>query len=392
MTKLFMFEKPLGMRDTLPVLYEAKMNTRNRMMKEIQGWGFQFLETPALEYYETVGEASAILDQQLFKLLDQQGHTLVLRPDMTAPIARVAAAKLLKQHSPLRLAYSANVYRAQQREGGRPAEFEQIGVECIGDPTISADAETITLLASALEKAGLQHFQISLGHIGFVQDVFINILGNEERASICRKFLYEKNYVGYREHVKSLPLSSIDKGRLLQLLTLRGRENVLEKAEGLLEENQGKQALNQLKELWQQLKEYDVEHFVTFDLTLVSHMSYYTGILFEIYANNIGFPIGNGGRYDRLFEKFGWNSPATGFAIRIDRLLEALGEPESLQPISCILFSLERKKEAILTAKEMRSEGKRVVLQDINGVSDLDLFTKSYAQVEYFLGTRKEES
>ncbi|WP_225434166.1 ATP phosphoribosyltransferase regulatory subunit [Peribacillus tepidiphilus] len=391
-TKLFMFEKPLGMRDTLPVLYEAKMNTRNRMMKEIQGWGFQFLETPALEYYETVGEASAILDQQLFKLLDQQGHTLVLRPDMTAPIARVAAAKLLKQHSPLRLAYSANVYRAQQREGGRPAEFEQIGVECIGDPTISADAETITLLASALEKAGLQHFQISLGHIGFVQDVFINILGNEERASICRKFLYEKNYVGYREHVKSLPLSSIDKGRLLQLLTLRGRENVLEKAEGLLEENQGKQALNQLKELWQQLKEYDVEHFVTFDLTLVSHMSYYTGILFEIYANNIGFPIGNGGRYDRLFEKFGWNSPATGFAIRIDRLLEALGEPESLQPISCILFSLERKKEAILTAKEMRSEGKRVVLQDINGVSDLDLFTKSYAQVEYFLGTRKEES
>ncbi len=392
MTKLFMFEKPLGMRDTLPVLYEAKMNTRNRMMKEIQGWGFQFLETPALEYYETVGEASAILDQQLFKLLDQQGHTLVLRPDMTAPIARVAAAKLLKQHSPLRLAYSANVYRAQQREGGRPAEFEQIGVECIGDPTISADAETIALLASALEKAGLQHFQISLGHIGFVQDVFINILGNEERASICRKFLYEKNYVGYREHVKSLPLSSIDKGRLLQLLTLRGRENVLEKAEELLEENQGKQALNQLKELWQQLKEYDVEHFVTFDLTLVSHMSYYTGILFEIYANNIGFPIGNGGRYDRLFEKFGWNSPATGFAIRIDRLLEALGEPESLQPISCILFSSERKKEAILTAKEMRSEGKRVVLQDINGVSNLDLFTKSYAQVEYFLGTRKEES
>jgi ATP phosphoribosyltransferase regulatory subunit len=391
-TKLFMFEKPLGMRDTLPVLYEAKMNTRNRMMKEIQGWGFQFLETPALEYYETVGEASAILDQQLFKLLDQQGHTLVLRPDMTAPIARVAAAKLLKQHSPLRLAYSANVYRAQQREGGRPAEFEQIGVECIGDPTISADAETIALLASALEKAGLQHFQISLGHIGFVQDVFINILGNEERASICRKFLYEKNYVGYREHVKSLPLSSIDKGRLLQLLTLRGRENVLEKAEELLEENQGKQALNQLKELWQQLKEYDVEHFVTFDLTLVSHMSYYTGILFEIYANNIGFPIGNGGRYDRLFEKFGWNSPATGFAIRIDRLLEALGEPESVQPISCILFSSERKKEAILTAKEMRSEGKRVVLQDINGVSDLDLFTKSYAQVEYFLGTRKEES
>ena len=99
MTKLFMFEKPLGMRDTLPLLYEAKMSVRNKMLREINSWGYQLLETPALEYYETVGEASAILDQQLFKLLDQQGHTLVLRPDMTAPIARVAASKLLKVFS-----------------------------------------------------------------------------------------------------------------------------------------------------------------------------------------------------------------------------------------------------------------------------------------------------
>ena len=104
-----------------------------RISEEMKRWGYQFIETPALEYYDTVGAASAILDQQLFKLLDQQGHTLVLRPDMTSPIARVAASKLLKEELPLRLAYSANVYRAQQREGGRPAEFEQIGVECIGD-------------------------------------------------------------------------------------------------------------------------------------------------------------------------------------------------------------------------------------------------------------------
>ncbi|PJN91238.1 ATP phosphoribosyltransferase regulatory subunit, partial [Bacillus sp. mrc49] len=94
MTKPFMFEKPLGMRDTLPVLYETKVKARNEMSDEIKKWGYQFIETPALEYHETIGEASAILDQQLFKLLDSEGHTLVLRPDMTAPIARVAASKL----------------------------------------------------------------------------------------------------------------------------------------------------------------------------------------------------------------------------------------------------------------------------------------------------------
>ena len=105
-----MFEKPLGMRDTLPELYETKHQTRTLIGNEIKKWGYQFIETPALEYYETVGVASAILDQQLFKLLDQQGHTLVLRPDMTSPIARVAASKLLKEDMPIRLAYSANVY------------------------------------------------------------------------------------------------------------------------------------------------------------------------------------------------------------------------------------------------------------------------------------------
>lgn len=170
MTKPFMFEKPLGMRDTLPVLYETKVSARNKMSNEIKKWGYQFIETPALEYYETIGEASAILDQQLFKLLDSQGHTLVLRPEMTAPIARVAASKLLKQQIPLRLAYSANVYRAQQREGGRPAEFEQIGIECIGNKSISADAEMIALLADVLKAAGLQEFKISIGHIGFYKN------------------------------------------------------------------------------------------------------------------------------------------------------------------------------------------------------------------------------
>ena len=158
-----MFEKPLGMRDTLPDLYETKKRLRTAIEVEMLRWGYQFIETPALEYYETVGAASAILDEYLFKLLDKQGHTLVLRPDMTAPIARVAASKLLKDGLPLRLAYSANVYRAQQREGGRPAEFEQIGIECISDDTVSADAEVIALMISSLQAAGLKNSDRPVG-------------------------------------------------------------------------------------------------------------------------------------------------------------------------------------------------------------------------------------
>ncbi|MCS0656017.1 ATP phosphoribosyltransferase regulatory subunit [Cytobacillus firmus] len=392
MSRLFMFEKPLGMRDTLPDLYERKAAVRTSIQEEMKRWGYQFIETPALEYYETVGAASAILDQQLFKLLDQQGHTLVLRPDMTAPIARVAASRLLKDELPIRLAYSANVYRAQQREGGRPAEFEQIGVECIGDHTISADGEGMALMISALKEAGLRNFQLSAGHIGFVRDFFQQILGTEERVENLTRFLYEKNYVGYREHVKSLALSSIDKQRLLDFLKLRGGEEVIEIAYGILENGTGKKALAELEQLWSIMRDYGQEGTVKFDLTLVSHMSYYTGILFEVYAGNVGFPIGNGGRYDLLLQKFGKDTGATGFAIRLDRLLEALEDSNEAEPVYCILYSPERRKEAFDFAKEERSAGKKVVLQDISGVKDIDACTSQYEDITFLVGKAGKES
>ena len=392
MSRLFMFEKPLGMRDTLPDLYSRKQKIRTAIEDEMKRWGYQFLETPTLEYYETIGTNSAILDQQLFKLLDQQGHTLVLRPEMTTPIARVAASRLLKNNLPIRLAYDANVFRAQQREGGRPAEFEQIGVECIGDYTISADGEGIALMVSSLKESGLENFQISIGHVGFVHTFFLQILGTEERVEALTRFLYEKNYVGYREHVKGLALSSIDKQRLIDFLKLRGQSEIFELAYSLLENDQGREAVVELEQLWKIMTDYNLEEKVKFDLTLVSHMSYYTGILFEVYAGNVGFPIGNGGRYDMLLEKFGKATGATGFAIRIDRLLEALGDQSEKDPVTCVLFSPERRKEAYQYAKEQRESGKHIILQDINGVKDIDICTNYFDDIVFLVGKAGKEA
>ncbi len=391
MSRLFMFEKPLGMRDTLPDLYEKKHHVRSQIEETIKLWGYSFIETPTLEYYETVGAASAINDQQLFKLLDKEGHTLVLRPDMTSPIARVAASKLLEEDIPVRLAYTANVFRAQQREGGRPAEFEQIGVECLNDNTVSCDGEIIALLIASLIKAGLKDFQISVGHVGFAQELFMQIVGTNGRATALRKLLYEKNYVGYRDFVNSLQLSSIDKKRLIEFLQLRGGEEVIGRALDIMENDQGKQALLQMKELWEALDDFGVQEFVKFDFTLVSHMSYYSGILFEAYAGHVGFPIGNGGRYS-LLEKFGKDAPATGFAVRMDMLLEALGgggQPDT--SVHCIFFSQERRKEAIQLAEKMCGQSKKAVLQDITGVKDIDAFTKKFTGTTFLIGGRSDE-
>lgn len=383
---MFMFEKPLGMRDTLPGLYVIKEKVRKKMMNVIESWGYEFLETPTLEFYETVGVQSAILEQQLFKLLDRQGHTLVLRPDMTAPIARVAASKLMKEFLPLRLAYSANVFRAQQHEGGRPAEFEQIGIELIGDETTSADAEAIALMIYSLKNSGLEDFKISIGHIGFINALFAEILGKEERAEKLRRYLYEKNFVGYREHVKNLPLSTIDKERLIKVIELRGGIEQADIAMDLVSSEEGKKALEDLKQLFVQLDAYEVNQYMKLELNIVSHMNYYTGILFELHADGVGLPIGSGGRYDQLLEKFNRSAPATGFGIRLDRLLEALGDLEADRERYAVIFSQEQRKEAFQQAMNLRKEGKQVVMQDISGVDQIDKFAEKFTDILYFLG------
>ncbi|WP_096436961.1 ATP phosphoribosyltransferase regulatory subunit [Alteribacter populi] len=387
MTKPFMFEKPMGMRDTLPELYTLKQQVRGTIAGEVRRWGYAPIDTPTLEFYDTIGSASATSDTQLFKLLDQQGDTLVLRPDMTAPIARIAASTLQEIQRPLRLMYDANVFRAQQREGGKPAEFEQVGVELIGDGTSSADGEVIALMIAALKNTGLTDFKVAIGHIGYVNTLLIEILGNEERAGTFRRYLYEKNYVGFKMELEKLPLSSIDRRRLTDLLNLRGGFEVLSHAEHLIESERGRRSLADMYKLVDVLKAYDLEDHVIIDLNLVMHMSYYTGTVFEAYSDELGFPLGGGGRYDELLSKFYRPEPATGFAIRLDLLTEALGKTKEEVTVShCIIYSNERRKEAMTEAAKVRSMGKSVIMQDVNGIADLDEYTSQFDEVNYLIG------
>jgi ATP phosphoribosyltransferase regulatory subunit len=391
MPKPFVFEKPAGMRDTLPAFYQKNENIKNSIKKEMESWGYQFIQTPTLEYYDTVGEASAILDQQLFKLLDMEGKTLVLRPDMTAPIARVVSSSMKNVAYPLRLAYSSSVFRAQQREGGQPAEFEQVGIELIGEGTASAEAEALALMTEVIKKSGIQSFTIAVGHIGFVQELLGDILGNDSRAAELLRFLNEKNYVGYTSHVKQLPLSSIDKKRLIKLLDLRGGIEVLDEAAFIHPNQKGQQMLQELKKLYNLLKEFDAEQNIVFDFTLFTHMSYYTGIVFEGYALGIGAPIASGGRYDELLSRFNRKAPAIGFAIRMDYFIEALDHKDEPKKRHCILYTAERRKEALNWAKKKREKGGQVVMQDLSGVENVDEFSKRFDEIHYLIGSQQGE-
>ncbi|MFG6114634.1 ATP phosphoribosyltransferase regulatory subunit [Halobacillus sp. MO56] len=381
MAKRLMFEKPLGMRDTLPFFYNQKKKARELLTEEISRFGYLFMDTPFLEYYETVGEASATLDQQLFKLLDQQGHSLVLRPDMTAPIARVAASQLKNAEFPLRLAYDGPVFRAQQTEGGKPAQFEQVGTELIGDHSSYGDAEVIALLIRSLQRAGLDDFQITIGHVGYVRCFFKEILGDDPAVTEeLMSYLYRKNHVGYQEAVRALAVSDEAKRSLMGLMKLRGEGEVFDQSKSLARNQECLQAINELKQLYKILKQYEVEQYVSFDLNLISHMDYYTGILFEGYAPNLGSLLCNGGRYDKLLPSFQLNASATGFAIRLERLVEALAAQSDEEQRIGILVDDDTFADGLEQAQDLRSEGKKVLLQHVDQVPDLQQFKADLAE------------
>ncbi|GGF31654.1 ATP phosphoribosyltransferase regulatory subunit [Halobacillus andaensis] len=385
MAKRLMFEKPLGMRDTLPFFYNQKSKAREQLKNSILSYGYSFMDTPFLEYHETVGKVSATKEQRLFKLLDQQGHTLVLRPDMTAPIARVAASQLKDAEYPLRLAYDGPVFRAQQAEGGKPAQFEQVGTELIGDHSSYGDAEVIALLVDSLKQTGLDDFVITIGHIGYVKAFFKDLLGeDEETKEQLLEYLYRKNYVGFREEVKQLSLNEEKRKALLSLLDLRGGEEVFTASKSLARNQVCMQAVNELKQLYKLLSNYGVEKYIRFDLNLISHMNYYTGILFEGYAPNLGALLCNGGRYDKLLPSFQLNASATGFAIHLERLVEALSDLSNGENRMGIIVDEETHAQGIRRASELRQQGYHVLLQHVDQIPDIKAFKNQLKEFEDF--------
>lgn len=376
-----MFEKPLGMRDSFPEANEQKEYIRSTARDFIRNKGYDFIKTPSVEYFETIGKASAIDESSLFKLVDNQGEMLVLRPDMTTPIARIAASKLLKEKNPLRLAYYANVFRAQQREGGRPAEFEQLGLELIGDFSAYGDSEIIYTAVELLKALGIENFKITIGHAGMLTAFLANHTNSAEQVDILRQLLVEKNMVGFTQKLEDLGLDVEQKETLTKLVNYTIDSKAVEDFRQFLTAEQ--QNLMEQVEQLQHLLELQLSDssIVSFDFSLASHMSYYTGMLFEIHAAGSGFPIGNGGRYDELFKHFDEKVGATGFGIRVDRILEVLPKNEVEEKHTLILFDEGSYSKANVLAEARRKNAERITLQYMDSVNDLDTFKQSFDEV-----------
>lgn len=381
MSAIKLFEKPLGMRDTFPQTYEKLEDVRAVGRTYLRARGYEFIKTPSVEYYDTVGKASAIPDRTLFKLVDSQGNTLVLRPDMTTPIARVVTSKLLKEKIPQRLAYFENVFRAQQQEGGRPAEFEQMGIELIGDSSVYADAEVIMTAIGLIQRYGIKSFKITIGHAGVLQCILKDYTESVEQAEKLNELLVQRNYVGFEEAVLTFDLPKTKSDALLAFIEEAVSGPAIEMIEKYVRKND---ALDYMQNLWQLLVLAGFEAYIAYDFTLSSHMNYYTGMLFEVFADGSGFPLGNGGRYDGLLEYFGADVGATGFGLRVDRIVEAMPRVERENESMVVLFEPSQFKEAYEHAAALRIENHNVTLQAIAGLKDIEGFKAQFKEIVVF--------
>ncbi|RKJ62640.1 ATP phosphoribosyltransferase regulatory subunit, partial [Butyricicoccus sp. 1XD8-22] len=184
----------------------------------------------------------------------------------------------------------------------------------------------------------------------------------------------------FEEAVVAFDLPKTKSDALLEFINEATNIESIQQIEKYVSKND---ALLYMRQLAQIMEAADLSEYVSFDFTLSSHMNYYTGMLFEVFAEGSGFPLGNGGRYDGLLQRFGNDVGATGFGLRVDRLLEILPALQKEDQTSLVIFENAQFTKALGIANSLRTEGKLVTLQAKDGLLDEQAFIKLFDEVVY---------
>jgi ATP phosphoribosyltransferase regulatory subunit len=308
---------PSGTRDVLPDEMRELRAITDRVRAALEDAGYGEVATPALEYEETLAPADAGEAHPVYRLFDEQGRVLVLRSDMTVPIARLVASRYAHAEPPLRFSYLAHASRGGRPQRGQPRELLQAGVELVGAPSPGGTVEALRVLCLALDAAGLERYRIGLGDASLYPALLDGAgVPADRRAPLLRE-LVTRDFVGLEREVAALGLGARDAERLVRAPQRRGGPEVLGGLGG---------AGTGLATVLDTLPPEAAER-VILDLGLSRSLGYYTGAVFEVYDPALGAPLGGGGRYDDLLGRFGRPLPAVGWALTVERLhIALLGE------------------------------------------------------------------
>jgi ATP phosphoribosyltransferase regulatory subunit len=313
---------PSGTRDVLPEETREVRAITDALRRVFERHGYGEIYTPALEYESVLARADMAEAQPAYRVFDESGAVLVLRSDMTVPIARVVGTRYPSSELPLRFCYFAHCYRGVRPQRGQPRELLQAGIELIGSPAPGGTAEALTLLCHALDATGLKDYRIGLGDASLFSSLMASLQVPEAMRTGLLEALVMRDFVGLEQTLAESGVSGEAAELLLEVPQRRGGQDVLTDVPAAAAE-----AVTGLRGV-HELLDPAVAERVIFDLGLIRNIGYYTGAVFDVYDPALGAPIGGGGRYDDLLGRFGRPLPAVGFALGVDRLHIALAGEE----------------------------------------------------------------
>ena len=247
-----------------------------------------------------------------------------------------------------------------------------MGAELIGEDSVEADAEIISMTIEALKKLGLKRFRVSVGEVEYFKGLCAEAGLDEETEYALRSYISGKYYFAAQELLDERKVQEPYRSRLLKIADMFGDMCDLKEAREQAGNERSLAAVTRLEELYKILKLYGVEEYVAFDLGLLSKYNYYTGVVFKVYTIGLGDAVVKGGRYDRLLKQFGKASPAIGFSMVVDDLMEALEHQDVdytvLEPVQITYDpdTANSYEEALIQAKQSRDKGICVKLMPVN--------------------------
>ncbi len=344
---------PKGFRDFLP----ERMRLRKRLIAQMTGiferFGFEPLDTPCLEYAETLlGKYGEEGDRLIYKFQDRGERMVALRYDLTIPLSRVVAMhpEIIK---PFKRYHIAPVWRADKPQKGRFREFYQCDIDIIGTTSSYADGELLVITYTVLKELGFKNFIIRINNRKILNAFAVNNGIGEERLPDFLRSLDKLDKTGLEGVFAELTEKGLMSDQLRTSLTAMtgdsaaaGHTDSLALLDTLvLGHEVGRQGVAELRILHETLQASLVDPACyRFDFTLARGLDYYTGPIFETIVTEpkIG-SITGGGRYDNLIGLFSKETfPATGTSFGLERLItimEELGSAEAKQSLTQVLVT-----------------------------------------------------
>ncbi len=343
---------PRGTFDILPEQASVRADVERTARELLEPAGYGRIETPSFETTELfargVGEATDIVEKEMYSFDDGGGRSLTLRPEGTAPVCRAYVQHgMHKLPAPVRLYYLSSFFRAERPQLGRYRQFWQLGIEALGSADPAVDAETIVLLATLLGRLRVSGLRLRLGSLGSPDT---RAAYGEELASYLRANA-ERLAPAVRERIERNPLRAFDSDDPGTRAVMAGAPRLLDR-----------------------LEQDDAEHFAAvcglldrvgvayeIDSTLVRGLDYYTRTLFEFTSDSLGAQSGvaGGGRYDGLVEQLGGPpTPGIGWAAGIERIMLASGEhAPAAAPVDVYVAFEAARADAFETLVAVREAG-----------------------------------